>query len=367
MRRQSHHKQSGHKEDSERDLEPEKSISMLGFYPRKFSTKEAEAKFPSHLSFIEKMLKKREQTDTEVVVGDETFECHMIVLKSYSEYFEKLDKNESLDTKTVILPEDKVSSTAFGMIYDWMLADDANVKRSFFAEVYKAAKFLKIHELLSQFMCCIDDTNVIGEREALSIYLEAKQADKKSLQNFMLKKISKIFLTFVASWEYIELCFEEIENIFQSNRLGVNSELDMLFAAIRWLQHQWPQRKKDVPKLLKYVRFELINSWQLVELKKYPKELEHIFKSAEIQEMIDNALSYISLQYAENHSGDGDMPQEVFNRRILDDDLWKKFEFEKNPNFYDNYRNFCNFLNMLDSCHWRKIKYADPKHETIVL
>lgn len=347
--------------------EPEKTMSTLGFHPRQFTQEEASAKFPTVMDSIEKMLKNRENTDTTISVGNETFDCHMIVLKCYSEYFDKLDANKNLDTKVVILPEDQVSPVAFYKIYDWMLADDAKVSRSHFAEVFKAAKYLNIRELMSQCMCCIDDKNVIGEREALSIYLESKEAGEKSLQEFMIKKISKFFLTFVASWEYLELIQEEVESFFKSNRLGVNSELDMLFAAIRWLQHGWPQRKKSIASLLKFVRFELIQSWQLVELKKYPKELEHIFKIPEVQEMIDKALSYVSLQSSENGSGDGDNIEAVFNRRLITDPLWNKFEFELNPNIHENYLNFCSYLSQLDACHWRKIKYANPLHESVIL
>lgn len=349
------------------EVEPEKSISTLGFHPRQFTQDEATAKFPSVLTCIEKLLKNREQTDTTVVVGSETFECHMIVLKCYSEYFEKLDANTSLDTKTVILPEDQVSSVAFFKIYEWMLSDEEKVERSNFAEVYKAAKFLKIRELMSQLMCCIDDKKVIEEREALSIYLEAKAANEKSLQEFMLKKISKIFLTFVASWEFLVLHFEEAEDLFRSNRLGINSELDMLLAAIRWLQHDWPQRKKSIAGLMSLVRFELMQSWQLVELKRYPKELEHIFKIHDVQNMIDKALSSISLQCSETGAGDEESVSEVFNRRLINDPLWNEFEFEMNPNIHENYLNFCAYLSQLNACHWRKIKYADPKHDSVIL
>jgi hypothetical protein len=207
---------------------------------------------------------------------------------------------------------------------------------------------------------------VIEEREALSIYLEAKAANVKPLQDFMMNKISKIFLTFVSSWEYLLLLYEEVEAFFQSNRLGVNSELDMLFAAIRWLQHDWPQREKSIAKLMKCVRFELIQSWQLVELKKFPKELKHIFKVREVQEMIDKALSNISLQHS-HIEGDGDNLPLVFNRRLINDPMWNEFEFEKNPNVYHNYCNFCKYLKRLSESHWRKIKYFDPKHESVVL
>lgn len=343
---------------------PETSISTLGIYPRQFTPEEASAKFPSYLTSVVNMAINKEHCDTKVVIGEETFECHMIVLKGYSEYFADLDKNKEFDTQTVFLPEEQVSAAAFNIIYEWMLSDDNIPVRVHFAAVYKAAHFLKVHEYLGQFMCIIDDKKVIGEREALSIYLEAKEVNEKSLQDLMLPKISKLFLTFVASWEYLVLSYEEVEDFFQSNAVGVNSELDMLFAAIRWLQHEWPQRHKSVTRLMKCVRFELMNSWQLVELKKYPQEFKHIFKIPEVQEIIDTALSSIMLQCS-NH-GDGDNASKVLNRRIINDSTWNAFEFEKTTNFSQNYQNFCMYLKQLNGNQWQKIKYADPKHESVI-
>lgn len=271
MKKFSHQKPPNRKLQAAHGLQPEKTISALAIQPRPFTKEESSAKFPPFLACYEKLFKNRQQTDTKVTIGNEIFDCHMTVLKCYSEYFAKLDTNKSLDTRDVILQEDQVTAKAFKKIYKWMLSDDGNVARSNFAEVFKAAKYLKISELTDQMMCIVDDKKLIGEREALSLYLEAREVNEKTLQSFMMSKISRIFLTFVASWEYLMLSYEEVEQLFKSNRLGVNSELDMLFAAIRWLQHDWPCHKKNVSNLLKYVRFELIRSWQLVELKKYPK------------------------------------------------------------------------------------------------
>lgn len=345
-----------------RRVASEKSVLSMGYQAREFQQDEATAKFAPCLTCVERMIKNRECTDTKVLVGVETFDCHMIILKSYSEFFAKLDKDEDVDKQSIILPEDKITPMAFYIIYEWMLDDNAYPQRQFFAEVFKAATFLNIRELLGQQMACIDDMKQIGEREALSIYLEAKGADEKHLQKLMVKKISKIFLTFASSWEFLVLQSDEVEIMFRSNRLAVNSELDMLFVAIRWLQHEWPMRKKSIASLMKFVRFNLFESWQLVELKKYPKELENIFKITEVQELIDKALSIISLR---NLYTDGEPPQESINRCLIDDPLWRQFKFDKNPNMFINYCNFSKYLKQLVGDRWRSLKYADPKHESM--
>jgi hypothetical protein len=342
----------------------ETTLSSLGIRPRQFTIEEGSANFPTHLELIEKMVRRREHCDTEVIIGTERFNCHMIVLSGYSDYFEDLKKNEEFDTHTVFLPEEQVSPTAFKIIYDWMLSDGDIPMRLHFAAVFKATKFLKVHEYLAQFMCVIDDKTVIGEREALSIYLEAKAVNEKSLQDFMRPKVSKLFLTFVSSWEYLELTFEEVESFFRSNTVSVNSELDMLFAAIRWLQHEWPRRHKMVTPLLKQVRFELMQTCQLVDLKNFPDEFKHIFKAPEVQQVIDNALT--SLLQQSSNQADGDNEPKVINRRLINDPMWNSFDFETCTDFKENYKNFCKYLKNLRGKHWQNIKYADPKHESFI-
>lgn len=335
----------------------------MGFFPQEFQPEETTANFPEYLTGIDSIVKNHKFTDTKVVIGNDTFDCHMVVLKVYSEFFAKMSKNEVVDKETVILPEEEVTPIAFHMIYEWMLSDDGKVNRPHFAEVFKATKFLGIPELMNQIMSTVDSHEVIGEREALTIYLEAKAIDEKILQQLMMSRISKLFLTFSASWEYLNLLVEEVEGFLKSNNLGVSSELGVLFVTIRWLQHKWPLRKKQVPQLLKFVRFELIQSWQLVELKNYPKELAHIFKTPEVQEMIDKALSNISLGHS-YIAGEGDEIPQVLQRRLVNDPLWNEFSFERNPNMAQNYRNFTQYLKKLDGFHWRTLKYINLQHES---
>lgn len=345
--------------------EPERSIAELGFETREFNSIEGCAKFPAFLTSIERMIKETQYIDTQVIVGCETFHCHMIVLKSYSSYFANLERNKEINCERIELPENQVTPIAFHIIYEWMLSDENHLPRLNFAETYKAAKFLNIFELLCQFMSIIDNPNVITEREALSIFLEAIDVNEKDLKRFMVNKLSKIFLTFVASWEYLMLSIEEIQVIFNSNRLAINSELDMLFSAIRWLQHDWPLRKKSIANLLNSVRFTQILSWQLVEFKNYPQELEHIFKLEEVQTKIDDALKIRSVRDCRIIQDD-EIPQiDLISRRLINDPLWNCFEFHKNPNLYQSYCNFCSYINKLDAVHWRNVKYADPKHELI--
>jgi hypothetical protein len=337
-------------------LNTEMSISQLGLSPRQLTRDEVsmESSCPSLFDCMERIVNERKFTDVKILAGDEEFECHFLVLKSYSRYFEKF----GLDSPVIKLPKEHVTSRAFEAIYEWMLNDSETIKRSYFVELFKAAKFLQIDELICQCMCIIDDGKLIGEREALSLYLEAIEHDEQVIKDIMIRKINKIFLTFVASIEFLNLNFNDVQQLLKLNSIGVNSELDIFFTVLLWLEHDWNTRKDKLIPLMELVRFELFQPWQLVELKKCPENLSEALDHDEIFDLIDNALASITLSKSSFSIGDYQRDfVVVLKRRIINDDvLWKSFDFETNPNFHENYLNFCKYLHQISSCHWLNIQ-----------
>ncbi|KAG5682686.1 hypothetical protein PVAND_012021 [Polypedilum vanderplanki] len=337
----------------------EKLFESLGFELEEFPKNFMKFDFPTYIMYMEVITKRFKFYDTTIVIDDEYFHCHFIVLKCYSKYLANLDQPD-INLSSIVLPSNQVSSLAFCEIYEWMLLDNKPIKRSSFAEVYKAAIFLKIEQLIEQIIEIIDDETIIDERCALSIFLEARKIDFKNLQSFMVRKISRIFLTFVASQEFFDCSLFEITEFFKSNRIAVNSELDMVFVAIRWLSYQWPKRKIYVQKLVECIKLESIDSHQLVEINKCSEHLQEIFKP--IQKAVDATLSVqISKRNRLSH-GDGnhnDHSTLLYPRMYMIDPLWQEENVEKNFDFHETYARFQKYLKKINACHWIKIRYRD--------
>ena len=276
----------------------EKTLYELGLRPKDCSYNDDS--IPDYLSKVTKLIKNYEHTDVSIKIGNDIFECHMDVLKCYSEYFVFLDADESNSNEIIELSETDVTPNAFKIIYDWMLSDDNCVQRDSFPEIFKAALFLKVKELEQTCFRYMDLK--LEERSALQLYLEAKSVNFSILQKHLAQSISKIFLTFAASIEFLNLSFDDVEAILTSNKIGVNSELDVMFIAIKWLNHEWPKRQAYVFELIQHVRFGLIVAWHLVELKKYPTEFKHIFMIPEVQGLIDDALNFVNTQNKLEHT-----------------------------------------------------------------
>lgn len=337
----------------------EKSFRDLGYEIKKFPDNFSCISYPTFVNCIHRRIKNFQSTDITIVIGKDTFCCHLIVLQCFSKYFEKLEAS-NVEMNKLDLPLEHVTPAAFCNIYEWMITKNNRIQRTMFAQIFKASIFLKVQKLMQQLMIIIDHKNIIGEREALSIFLDAKTMKMKCLQSYMINKISRIFLTFVASKEFLECSFEEATLLLSSNRIAVNSELDMVFVSIRWLKYQWPRRLKYIKSILKLIKFELVVSWQLVEFKNHPKKLETIFDPIEIQESIDEALSYLSMKQC-NKSDDVARKNEPAKstRQIIHDPLWHKFKFEKNPNIYESYDKFLIYLKQINSFHWQKLRYVE--------
>lgn len=315
---------------------------------------------PSYENLIEYNIRNFRACDTTIVIGKDKFKCHSIVLKVHTDYFVKLEAS-GLRLEVIELPPDQVSINAFREIYNWMLIEDFKIPRPKFADIFKTAIFLKINDLVKECMAIIDDNLIIGEREAVSIFLEAKKINCKLLQSHMVKKISKIFLTFVASLDFLELNFEEVYEFFKSNRIAVNSEMDMLFVALRWLEYEWPKRKNCVKKLFKLIKFEVIPSWIVVEIRSYPEKYAHIFDL--VVDILNDAQHYHSQRHAAEGGLEGFKSETLMAipRMRIDDPKWKSFNIQDNPHVFDAYEQFKIYLKQLKGTHWKKLKFIDTQ------
>lgn len=205
----------------------ELSLSEMGFSSPSDQVNWHGIKQPQKNDLIQlllNMIKNYQHTNIQIIINDTTFNCHMIVLKCYSDFFKNLTNVEQ-----VILPADKVTAEAFAIIYEWMLAEKPIVQRDGILELYNAAQYLKIKELIHQCWFCLDDVDAFCEDSAFLLYLEARKFDHDILQKIMLTRISKFFLTLVASKDFLELTNNEICNLLKSNTIGVNSETDVTF------------------------------------------------------------------------------------------------------------------------------------------
>lgn len=247
-----------------------------------------------YLELIKQRIRNFDRSDCQVIIGEAIFNCYRIVLQSYSVYFNNLN---IINGKPIYLPADKINSVAFIKIYKWMLSPllpVPEVERNGIIELYVAAQFLEIDELRYQILACFDNCEIFNEDSAFYLYWEARSFNESDIQELMLMRIQKYFLTLVATKEFLELTCEEVCSFLSLNTIGVRKESDVFYSALKWLNHNWEDREEYAMDVMKCVRFTLMAPWELTELRKNNKSLEvqKITIIRGVLEMIDKALRY---------------------------------------------------------------------------
>ncbi|XP_067210524.1 uncharacterized protein [Linepithema humile] len=235
--------------------------------------------------------------DCVVRIDQDAFYCHLLVLQSYSTFFD--EKND----KDINLSGSSVTSKAFSIIYDWMISPISEsyqlLRRDNILEIFMAAQYLGIKELEEQCWAFIDNDELFSEDTAFLLYLEAKKIGNTAVMELMVPRIMKFFLMLVSTKDFLELSVDELCLLLKSNYICVNSEMEILMSAVRWLMHDWNERKQYMLEVLKCVRFGLIAPWQLVDVKRNPEnpEFMELMSYPEVQKMVDDGLAFVIIKY----------------------------------------------------------------------
>ncbi|XP_030561827.1 actin-binding protein IPP-like isoform X2 [Drosophila novamexicana] len=235
--------------------------------------------------------------DVKVYIGDYKFYCHLCVLQVYSPYFQRCKMEQ---TYVIRLPTHKVTAQAFHIIYNWMLHDEPPPRKRFsnrcLLEIYSSAKFLAITELIDAVWNTLDI--IKNENEAFTLLPDMNYVDMATFDFLCFSRISRFFLTLVASLEFAEMDASYVCRLLSSHSVGVNSEIEIFYSALRWLSYKWPKRRTHVPQLMGCVRFGLLSPVFLRFLQKEhsTRVMDYITKCPQVQELINKAFVYASAE-----------------------------------------------------------------------
>ncbi|KRJ98384.1 uncharacterized protein LOC26535742 [Drosophila yakuba] len=234
--------------------------STAGFYKKPKINKTPKKKVNLYQEIVS-LVKRRAQTNSDITIGKERHPVHLMVLQSFSRMFRDMGNDLIVE-----LPEEMITPRSFGLIYEWMIENKPILPRLGLLEVFHAATFLEIPQLVSQCKYCLD--HGFTEDSAAMLYFEAKILKLDVIHLELLERVSAFFLTLVASKEFLRLPLKSMLLLIQSDMIGVNTELEVFMAAARWLSHHWPQRQGNITDAVSSIRFGLIPPWLLIRLQK---------------------------------------------------------------------------------------------------
>lgn len=240
-------------------------------------------------------MQNRIRTDVQVVVHGTTFDCHLPVLQVASEYFRQFTS-----THTIVIDEPEVTVLGFEKLYEWILKRNSlRLKIDWLLDMYRTARFLKMPKFIDKLWGYFDNTKNFNEGQAFNLYIKAIPYPTEMLKALMLTRVNRFFLTAVTTTEYLNLTAEQVYAMLTTSVLAVNSEMEVLMSALRWMMYDWEERKKHKLFLMQAVRFNLMPAWYILSLKTKQKmpELAEILEEPVIQDALNAGLSYSVTQH----------------------------------------------------------------------
>ncbi|XP_068156837.1 kelch-like protein 7 [Drosophila tropicalis] len=325
---------------------PPKTLDQIGFKPWLESVEFDFSWEKSQLGeIISKLLFERQGTEVQVHVEDRVFDCHLTVLQFYTEYFKQF---KCKDIIKISAPQ--VKAVGFEKVYEWMIDDKATPQREHIVELYMAAAYFNLPDLIKQLWCCFDSTTLFSECEAFKVYLEAVPYDVPILQNLMISRIQKFFLLAVTTEEFLQLEHQHVHQLLDSSNVCVNSEMEVYMSALRWLNHDWEQRKEHAVLIMGAVRFSLMPPWFTTSLKAKQSDYvqQELVDNPEILNMINLGLSYsVTIEFMDKNSPQTEQLaiQQAAQRQWIFDEMTSHHHQYECPNWlYLDFKLFNQFL-----------------------
>lgn len=168
--------------------------------------------------------KKQDSFDVVVQIGDESFSVAMVILQSYSKFFQRRSAHE----KVIELRAAKVTPNVFCKIFTWMMATSKLIEREGLIPFLISAQYLEVDLLEQQIWNLIQSGEKFQEDEAFMLYLEARLWKCEKVQDMMMHRVQRFFITVVCSEDFLEMEPEEVQNWLKLDTIGINAEVEKI-------------------------------------------------------------------------------------------------------------------------------------------
>ncbi|XP_041909440.1 kelch-like protein 5 isoform X5 [Corvus kubaryi] len=219
---------------------------------------------------MENYLRHNQLCDVVLVAGDRRIPAHRLVLSSVSDYFAAMFTNDVREARQEEIKMEGVEPKAL-----WALVQYA----------YTAC-LLQLSQVVEA--CCkflmkqLHPSNCLGIRsfaDAQGCTDLHKVAHNYTMENFM---------EVIRNQEFLLLPATEIAKLLASDDMNIPNEETILNALLTWVRHDLEQRRKDLSKLLAYIRLPLLAPQFLADM-----ENNALFRDdIECQKLIMEAMKY---------------------------------------------------------------------------
>ncbi|EDW65361.2 uncharacterized protein Dvir_GJ18946 [Drosophila virilis] len=200
-------------------------------------------------------------------------------------------------------------------------------------KVLQASRHLQIDLLESDCWDLLSQKHV-REKVAFRLFLEAeKMPALEDVREIMLSRVRGYFLALVGSEDFLNLKLDQLLSLLKRDSIGVNCEVEVFFAAVRWLSKS-KNRLEHMQTVMRCVRFAYMPMPMLFRIRAMgladenqpigstERVLQEFQRHPEMPQMLYDAMTYISLHFQNEMEPDPIDPDDEIQQKLVYPRRW---------------------------------------------
>ncbi|CAG4909893.1 unnamed protein product [Colias eurytheme] len=195
--------------------------------------------------------------DIELISGKTKIKAHRVVLAASCEYFDAMFNVglEESQKGRVMLPS--IPPSILPLIIDFIYTGEIAIDKVTVQNLLIAADMLQLRELV--FGCGEFLKRELHPSNALGIFRFAETHNCKELAEEALAHAQAYWDKVATGDELLELPLQQLVTLLSSEQLKVDNEAQVLYPALKWLEHDPATRRRHCFEVLSHVRLPLIS------------------------------------------------------------------------------------------------------------
>lgn len=224
--------------------------------------------------------------DIKLNVVDEVFRAHKDVLSKASDYFSVMFSVDMLEKGQDAIELHDISPQGFSSMLEYFYHGHVTLTADCASDVLEAARFFHIEWLMQ--VCCDFFIRNLGLENFEAVLQLAEKYVLGDLRSEIFKYLSTNFSDLCSSPRFMDVSFELLYQVLDSD-IYINAHESEIFGAIvRWIRHDKSNREHGGKTLLQKIRYCLLSLAELQEV------ADDVKKHDDIKQLVDEAIQYQS-------------------------------------------------------------------------
>ncbi|XP_058402886.1 kelch-like protein 5 isoform X2 [Diceros bicornis minor] len=235
---------------------------------------------------MENYLRHKQLCDVILVAGDRRIPAHRLVLSSVSDYFAAMFTNDVREARQEEIKMEGVEPNSLWSLIQYAYTGRLELKEDNIESLLSTACLLQLSQVVEA--CCKFLMKQLHPSNCLGIRSFADAQGCTDLHKVAHNYTMEHFMEVIRNQEFVLLPASEIAKLLASDDMNIPNEETILNALLTWVRHDLEQRRKDLSKLLAYIRLPLLAPQFLADM-----ENNALFRDdIECQKLIMEAMKY---------------------------------------------------------------------------